>query len=445
MAITPYQMDADGPPCALKIGPVNCFCVWESNPGEFDKSNLNIGPGGNDRHQLLDANGGDGPPAEADFSDKLESGFQSLSGMGGATASQSSRDPPMRHASDFADRVASVWRAGFPGGHPLLVAARLHCGTEPAVLRQLQLIESTEAYPSPDALERLRRLIVQYRSSARALSWPTWDEREGLRLAYGGDVCNGLYHWFRQADFLGCDVVKALAALLEVDLSGVFNPEVLSAEPLGVHTAKRDAIWCVTSTASHSYSSSPQLGKRSDAAWMYAATDALDEPIGSLVVFAHSPPDNRRQSAQSAMALHRLGRIDFECLLHCIEPLWPPLPAEGAEAAAAEIAAAGPLGFRLTQLAVLQPAAPAPGQAPLPPALVANDLQEHERFLESFSQVCSVGDARSGDARFIAQARRLEERMRMSPRTELYERVRRHLPRTAPRPKKPPAPCITPV
>merc|ERR1711862_573616 len=74
--------------------------------------------------------------------------------------------------------------------------------------------------------------------------WQVLDRETDLQ--YGARNVGGTVHWFRIMDFPESDIVKAFAAFLEVDLSGGpagFIEELDTAESLGMHTAKRDAVW----------------------------------------------------------------------------------------------------------------------------------------------------------------------------------------------------------
>merc|ERR1719487_2004271 len=99
---------------------------------------------------------------------------------GVSAAASSSAHHPLRSDAEDGYR-GSLWRPGYPAGHAFLVAARLHTGNELIALRQLQEIEASELCLSPNGLERVRRVVMQYRSTAHTFCWPVREENVAMR------------------------------------------------------------------------------------------------------------------------------------------------------------------------------------------------------------------------------------------------------------------------
>merc|ERR1712167_279639 len=119
------------------------------------------------------------------------------------------------------------------------------------------------------------------------------------------------------------------------------------------------------------------------------------------VIFAHSPPEHRVPgpcvSLLAAQQLRGLKGVDFESIIHCVEPLW------------SNTTKGETVGFRLTQTGVSK----LPASAPSPYTLKVSDgdMREHELFQDRLLT-------------YLTKAKQLDLRMRMSPRTELYDRIR---------------------
>eukprot|EP00927_Polykrikos_kofoidii_P005259 TRINITY_DN12095_c0_g4_i1.p1 TRINITY_DN12095_c0_g4~~TRINITY_DN12095_c0_g4_i1.p1 ORF type:complete len:449 (-),score=66.90 TRINITY_DN12095_c0_g4_i1:9-1355(-) len=416
----------DAPPCALKIGPINCFCLWNGVPLENTRReycNFNIGAALENKQiqspETLTAREGT-PRTSSAASRAIQSERSAAVALGSSGGGSTLAPSPVTLAT-----VAEVTSASVGDGarssrgskevrnvnqvdHPLTAAVRLQSGNAPSLDRELSFVDGASMSQgiNAGAHDRLRRIVTQHRFAAQCAEWQVHENSLRIDgLEFGARVVDGMSQWFRCAEFRGCDAVKGFAAFLEVDLVGSFSEAVLAAEPLGVHTAKRDAIWRVVGDSS---SSNGRSGvKQEETVWSYFALDALDEPLGALVVFAHTPLEHRFPGASGAMSQQKRGdAMDFDCVIHCIEPL---RPEKG------EPASRG--GFRLRQTGVSKLAVAA--TSPATPVAAHVDMPRQEAFHARLSK-------------FISFAKQLDERMRMSPRTDLYARVRRHIQRLSP-------------
>eukprot|EP00927_Polykrikos_kofoidii_P005261 TRINITY_DN12095_c0_g6_i1.p1 TRINITY_DN12095_c0_g6~~TRINITY_DN12095_c0_g6_i1.p1 ORF type:complete len:433 (-),score=54.70 TRINITY_DN12095_c0_g6_i1:302-1600(-) len=401
-----HALMGDAPPCAMKIGPIKCFCLWSGGPsgeGRQEPCSFSIAPA--DPSMRIESTWRSDEPSDAAKS--VQSAGVALGGdCGSASAAPS---PGAMAAVTVVTPVSIGSREGVQVrnvnqvDHPLMAAVRLQSGSVPSVERELSFIDGQRISRGIDtgSHERLRRIVAQHSSAAQSAEWHVRENCLGSGgLEFGARVVDGMSQWFRCAEFRGCDVVKGFAALLEVDLCGAFSDDVFAAEPLGVHTAKRDAIWRVIGERS---SSNGHGGiKQHESVWSYGALDALDEPVGALVVIAHTPLEHRFSASGAASHHRRSDATDFDCLIHCVEPLWPE---KGEPASAA--------GFRLRQLGV--------SKLTNSSTVVAAEgtMPKHELF---HAQLC----------KYLLFAKQLDQRMQMSPRSDLYARVRRHLQRIAP-------------
>merc|ERR1719502_1631557 len=207
-------------------------------------------------------------------------------------------------------------------------------------------------------------------------------------LQFGSRNVGGTVHWFRSMDCPDSDVVKGFAAFLEVDLCAGFVEDLIMAEPLGMHTAKRDSVWRTVMQG---------VGVKQDNIWVHSGVDALEEPCRSLLVFSsitQRPPGLLMVPPPMA----GFNRAEFECTVTRLQPL--------------RLVNGQPTGFRLTQTGVTRPLGMrGPGSVPLP------TIEESSRKTKQFFTKLLQSLDRTG---------RLDQRMSMSPLTELYERVRKH-------------------
>jgi len=292
------------------------------------------------------------------------------------------------------------------GDHPLLAALRLHGRHVPSMQQELFRIAvgcgDDLRCPSDRDLDILRRLATQHETALgpRAVASNDWflHEKDLATLCeYGAAPVGDLIQWFRIIELDGCDLVKGFAAFLEVDLMRNFAPDLMCADPLGMHTAKRDAGW------RSAVRTRPHLLKE-DNVWLYHALDALDAPVAALLIFAFTPPRPRiagvpciPQPEQGFM------RSEFDCTIHHFEPIMN----EGAFS---------PTGFRITQMGVSRPPA---------------GMSECDKL--SMTAQC-IKDGTGDISKFVFKLRHyienschLEARMKASPRTELYERIGKHV------------------
>jgi hypothetical protein len=190
----------------------------------------------------------------------------------------------------------------------------------------------------------------------------------------------------------GCDIVKGFAALLEVDLMRNFAEDMICADPLGMHTAKKDAGWrsAVRTRPYH---------VKEDNVWVYQALDALDTPAAALLIFIFTPPRPRIVGVPVIPTPeHGFQRSEFECVVHHLEPTF----SEGAFS---------PTGFRLTQMGISRPSSPSSSTVV---QCIKDGTGDTNKFIHKFR-------------RYIEASCHLEARMKGSPRTELYDRIYKHL------------------
>jgi hypothetical protein len=190
--------------------------------------------------------------------------------------------------------------------------------------------------------------------------------------------------------------VKGFAALLEVDLMRNFADDLICADPLGMHTSKRDAGWrsAVRTRPYHI---------KEDNVWVYTALDALDTPAAALLIFTFTPPRPRIVGVPVIPTPeHGFQRSEFECIVHHFEPMF-------AEEAFS------PTGFRLTQMGISRLPTDS-SQAPFSTAVqcIKDGTGDTAKFIHKFR-------------RYIESSCHLEARMKASPRTELYDKIYKHL------------------
>merc|ERR1712080_717094 len=141
------------------------------------------------------------------------------------------------------------------------------------------------------------------------------------------------------------------------------------------------------------------MGVKQDNVWVHSAVDALDEPVRSLIVFAST---TQRPPGLLLVPPPKAGfnRSDFECTITRLQPL--------------RLLSGQPTGFRLTQTGVRRPLGPRGSASSIPVASHEETARKTKSFFTKLLQ-------------FLDRTGRLDQRMVMSPRTELYERVRKHL------------------
>lgn len=393
MAIRPVD-EPQAPPieplCALKVGSFNCFCMWTPN-GTIDASTeAHLMDGSVSSHSSPDRSSARLPNRESEARRKLQddstdAGSETTAGASsGGYGQASSMDAPV--AID----------------HPLLSTVRLNLGERSRFLQELAKIGSAAGDPrNIDAIiwEQVRRMAVQHDealvpSDIDSNEWQVLEQGGEGGIEFGHRNVGGTVHWFRSMDCPESDIVKGFAAFLEVDLCASFIEDLIMAEPLGMHTAKRDSVWRTVIQG---------VGVKQDNVWVHSAVDALEEPVRSLLVFSSTtqkPPGLLLVPPPMA----GFNRADFECTITRLQPL----------RRVSERPSGGPqvTPFRLTQSGVYRPYA-ARGAAPVTPS-----LEETSRKTKTFS---------SKLIQFLERTGRLDQRITMSPRTELYNRVRKHI------------------
>lgn len=307
---------------------------------------------------------------------------------------------------------------GAPVDHPLLSVVRLNLGQHSPVLRELAKVGCGGDARNIDNViwEQVRRVATQHEEALQACEleisggdWQVLELNGELRpgdatstpmvVKFGARNVGGTVHWFREMDCPESDVVKGFAAFLEVDLCASFVEDLIMAEPLGMHTAKRDSVWRTVIQG---------VGLKQDNVWVHSAVDALDEPARSLIVFSSTtqrPPGLLLVPPPMA----GFNRADFECTITRLQPL--------------RLVREQPsIGFRLTQTGVGRPMGPRGPGASIPALTLEDTSRKTKNFFNKLLQ-------------FLDRTGRLDQRMVMSPRTELYERVRKHFP--VPKAKQP--------
>jgi len=292
------------------------------------------------------------------------------------------------------------------GDHPLLALLRLHGRHVPGLQHELFRIAmgcvDDLRSPSDRDLDVLRRLATQHETalgpkSIAANEWIIHEKDLAPGCEYGATPVGELVQWFRIVELDGCDLVKGFAAFLEVDLMRNFACDLICADPLGMHTAKRDAGW-------RSAVRTRPYCLKEDNVWLYHALDALDTPVAALLIFAFTPPRPRIPGVPCIPQPEQgFQRSDFDCTVHHFEPIMT----DGAFS---------PTGFRVTQMGISRPSA---------------SMSTSDR---SSMAVQCMKDGTGDTLRFIGKLRHyvesschLEARMRASPRTELYDRIGKHV------------------
>lgn len=391
MALEPYADESPPlePLCALKVGTFNCFCMWTPT-GQLDSQTeafLTNGLSSPGRSQQSLPFGDERPRKPQD--DSTDAGSETTASASAVNGEASSSDGPV---------VVD---------HPLLSVVRLNIGTaggsQSPILRQLAKIGASGDARNIDSLiwEQVRRVATQHEEALEpqdldSSEWQVLERSGELGIQFGARNVNGTIQWFRSLDFPESDIVKGFAAFLEVDLCASFVEDLIMAEPLGMHTAKRDAVWRTVIQG---------VGLKQDNVWVHSATDALEEPARSLIVFSSTtqrPPGLLLVPPPMA----GFNRSDFECTISRLQPL---RLVRGRPSGSFPVA-----GFRLTQTGVIRPLGPR-GAALNSPMLM---LEESSRKTKSFFTKLQLALDRTG---------RLDQRMSMSPRTDLYDRTRKHL------------------
>lgn len=299
-----------------------------------------------------------------------------------------------------------------PQEHPLLrlLEVRLigRCAEAEKELRDLrQLLESRQGGRS-EAETRLLRLATKYVDflcplRLQDLNLPITGEHSSLPLSYGKRIKDGFVEWFSVGDYAGCDLLRALATYLEVDLSGKFYTELpFTPKELGASN-ESSAIWHIANI-----NKVEQQNIREDNVYQYQVVNALDEEAGSLLLLKWSLVDDA--VCKRPAPLQNFLRSGFECTIYRFVPHYDPSTRTCN-------------GLRLARANITRP----------PPSLygLAAEIDEaslrdstkigNENFYTKFRThltACAVEDRA-----------RLEKKMKEGPRRALYAKVRKQLER----------------
>lgn len=301
------------------------------------------------------------------------------------------------------DSWEQMW--GSSCDHPLMAALRLH--SSHSVELQQELAKFAAGLGDLRNLndvdvEKLRRIVIEYDvlglKSVAATDWLVEDYDSVPGCSYGARLDDDMFQWFRIIELRDSDIVKAFALYLEVDLARNFAEDLISAEALGTHTEKKDAGW-------RTVARTKPYHVKEDNIWVYSGIDALDKPIRSLIVLAYTPPKPKLSGVPFIPPPENgFVRSAFDCTIHCFQPMF---------SGKASIA---PCGFRLIQLGVSRPSAAVWSDSVSTTAMqcIKDGTGDIMRFPLKLK-------------RYLDTSRHLEARMEKSPRSPLYERVKRHV------------------
>lgn len=382
MAIRPFNDDKAQdiePLCALKVGSFNCFCMWTPNGAIDAHTEAQLTNG-----YASSSEPGRPPHGRLSDGDARKPGDESTDAGSETTATASAANG---EASSMDSSAAAA------GDQPLLSTVRFNLGQQSPILREFAKLGGDSRNIDAAIWDTVRRVATQHPealgpSDLESSEWHVL-ERSQSGASFGARNVGGNVHWFRSMDCPESDIVKGFAAFLEVDLCASFVEDLILAEPLGMHTAKRDSVWRTVVQG---------VGLKQDNVWVHSAVDALDEPVRSLIVFSSTtqrPPGLLLVPPPMA----GFNRADYECTITRLQPLR---------------LVGGTDGFRLTQTGMSRPlGARGPGSSI--PMLSHEELARKTKtfFTKLLLHIKNVG--------------RLDQRMEMSPRTELYSRIRKHL------------------
>jgi hypothetical protein len=169
------------------------------------------------------------------------------------------------------------------------VLAAIDAGRILDACKQLSRLEQAglalEEFFSPPMLEHVRRVESCFEASMDLLcsdadsSWKAEKLDEGTEFRY--KLSDGEVHLVSTAMYNDVDILRAFAAVCEVDLCKGYKPNVTSVEPL-VDQCTVDSIWRIFQRGMIS-------GRREDNIVQVSAVDALDEPLRSLWVSIYAP------------------------------------------------------------------------------------------------------------------------------------------------------------
>jgi hypothetical protein len=301
------------------------------------------------------------------------------------------------------DYWQQIW--GSSCDHPLVAALRLHSSPCAELRQELHKFAASLGdlrHLNEVDVDNLRRTVVEYDvlgiKSVASTDWLVEDSTSVPGCSYGARLDDDMFQWFRIIELRDSDIVKAFALYLEVDLTRNFAADLFSAEPLGMHTAKKDAGW-------RTIARTRPYHVKEDNIWVYSGSDALEKPIRSLLVLAYTPP-KPKLSGVPFIPEPESGfvRSAFDCTIHCFQPTF------------AEDVSIGPTGFRLIQLGVSRPSAAVWSDSVSTTAMqcIKDGTGDIQRFPQRLK-------------RYIDTSQQLEARMESSPRSALYQKIQRHV------------------
>jgi len=268
-----------------------------------------------------------------------------------------------------------------------------------------------------DVARRIRHVGSMFESSAvelrslgkgKVANWTT-ETVDGLEFSF--KIGNGSVQLVSTAEYEGCESLRALAAMLEVDLCKGYKPNVQGAEPLGKQVAA-DCFWRIHQRGYFNK-------KKEDSIVRVSFVDALDEPLGSLwaCVCVIGPADLAKacpglEAPPLEKGSMRIDSGQTTCRITPVKKLGP----------------SGLPGIRMT----MKMDARCPDAVAAMPGMLLRPLMK--RVAKEF-----VGNMK----KHIQSCRALDERLLSSPRAELYAEVREHLAGRRSKPRSAPALAVT--
>lgn len=269
--------------------------------------------------------------------------------------------------------------------------------------RQLYHLEmsgmSPEEFIDAQSLDQIRCVGDHYQSSTSVLQMESsggWiKEKLSADVEFGYRIANGEIHLVSSTDCENYDILKALAALCEVDLCKGYKPNVSRAESVGDARRGIESIWRI-------YQRGMMSGKLEDNIAQVSVVDALDENLGALWVSVRAPQHQgiselsgvRIPAPQTGMNRCYYGTSTF-----CLTPkdIW-----------------SGRQGFRMT-MAVC---GPAPRATLVMPTFALKALMRK-----------GAKDMVGSFLEHLETCTELEQRIHTSPRKHFYSMVTRRLTR----------------
>uniref|UniRef100_A0A7S1B0D3 START domain-containing protein n=1 Tax=Noctiluca scintillans TaxID=2966 RepID=A0A7S1B0D3_NOCSC len=278
------------PLCALKVGSLACFCVC--NDGQENREpELQLENGGTPLQSL--------PPHRQDVQD-LSSWPTRPDDPISRTRETSHQEVQLYEVPSKRDLELGVSQMSMERTSPELqdrVMSSLRQGRVLEASRALQALEQgtdVERVCGEGVVERIRRVRAYFDQSQRLVNsladdngWMTEKNEHGTCSC---KLDSGVLSVKMSFELDDCDMVKAFAAWLELDVHCGFERTVPSAGDAEVVVAlagahnPMDATWGVLSHEKN-------LASKEDNIWQMSAIDALDEPgTNALWVCMYTPP-----------------------------------------------------------------------------------------------------------------------------------------------------------